>query len=256
MPLRKAIVMQTIVKVIFFFCLSISMAYCQPVDNKASLASTKQQDASTNISKQNDTIKHQQAAQQLCSLFSGINNIRANIIQKTSNASKKNKTETGYFIFKRPNSFKWKIESPYLQEIFVNDQQTVTIDPDFKQVVINNTSEQTLGFNLFSSSSKQIEKEYLVTVNNNDKQTIFHLKPKATNDLFENLTLIFTASKLYEIRYQDILGNITTLELKKVVTNAKLKDEEFQPKIKKLANEGYDIADYRQAESLSKKPQK
>jgi outer membrane lipoprotein carrier protein len=254
MPQRKLIVMHTIVKFIFFLWLSIAMAYCQTVDNTPSLASNKKQDVTININKQNDTIKHQQAAQQLCSLFSGIDNIRANITQKTANASKKNKTETGYFVFKRPNNFKWKIESPYLQEIFVNDQQTVTIDPDFKQVVINNTSEQTLGFNLFSSSSKKIEKEYMVTVTNNNKQTIFHLKPKITNDLFESLTLIFIANKLHEINYQDILGNITTLELKKIVTNAKLKDKEFQPQIKKLADDGYDIADYRQTASLSKNP--
>ena len=229
--------MQAIVSFILVLWLVASMAYSQPTDNKHSPVANKQQDA---------ILANKRKAEQLCSLFAGVDNIKANIVQKITGSSKKNKTETGYFIFKRPHYFKWRVEEPYSQEIFVNDQETVTIDPDFKQVVINITSKQILGFSLFNNNSEDIEKEYTITVNNKNKQTIFHLIPKENNDLFESMTLTFISKKLHEISYRDILGNLTTLDLKKVVTNSKLKEDEFQPKIKKLVEEGYDIADYRQ----------
>ncbi|WP_299727054.1 outer membrane lipoprotein chaperone LolA [uncultured Endozoicomonas sp.] len=189
----------------------------------------------------NDT----QAANDLANKLQGMDTVSASFTQSTIDKHGRPKVEKGDMQLKRPNQFRWNITAPFSQEIVVRDGKLWMLDPDFKQVVIKKQDDQSgpTAVQLLSGNASVFLKGYSVIRMNYGPEEVFTLKPLRSEDLFEKLEINFSEGEISAITILDTLGGKRRIDFTGVTLNQPVNNELFQPDIKKLENDGFDIID-------------
>lgn len=179
----------------------------------------------------------QSAAEKLNGMLSGIQTLRANYVQTTTDPRfNKTKTQSGSAILRRPKMFRWYIEQPYHQLLVADGQKLYIYDEDLAQVTV-----QPLGDSLKDTpallivgDTAQIEEHFIVHEINSDAfNTSFKLIPKDDSALLKAVVISFTGSALTKLWMQDSLDQIINITFTQVSLNDPLPQDLFQFKMPK-----------------------
>ena len=184
----------------------------------------------------------QQATANLVKQLSGIQSLSANFEQttKTSGATKAtqkkgltaqhmNQTFKGTMKVARPGKFYWETTTPAKQTIVTSGKTVWIYDPDLQQAVRQSLDEQVANTPalLLSGNTNQIMQSYRVTQPNKGK-TYYKLYPKASDGVFESLTISFGANKAPSLMIlEDSLGQTTYINFSNVKVNASIPASTF-----------------------------
>ena len=183
----------------------------------------------------------QQATANLVKQLSNIRSLTANFEQTTKitnpkatqkkglSAQHMNQTFRGVMKVQRPGKFYWETTAPSKQTIATTGKTVWIYDPDLQQAVRQSLDEQVSNTPalLLSGNTNQIMQSYRVTQPNKGK-TYYKLYPKASDGVFESLTISFGANKAPSLMIlEDSLGQTTYINFSNVKVNASIPASTF-----------------------------
>lgn len=183
----------------------------------------------------------QQATANLVKQLSNIRSLTANFEQTTKitnpkatqkkglSAQHMNQTFRGVMKVQRPGKFYWETTAPSKQTIATTGKTVWIYDPDLQQAVRQSLDEQVSNTPalLLSGNTSQIMQSYRVTQPNKGK-TYYKLYPKASDGVFESLTISFGANKAPSLMIlEDSLGQTTYINFSNVKVNASIPASTF-----------------------------
>jgi len=183
----------------------------------------------------------QQATANLVKQLSNIRSLTANFEQTTKitnpkatqkkglSAQHMNQTFRGVMKVQRPGKFYWETTAPSKQTIATTGKTVWIYDPDLQQAVRQSLDEQVSNTPalLLSGNTNQIMQSYRVTQPNKGK-TYYKLYPKASDGVFESLTISFGANKAPSLMIlEDSLGQTTYINFRNVKVNASIPASTF-----------------------------
>ncbi|ATO19790.1 outer membrane lipoprotein carrier protein LolA [Acinetobacter sp. LoGeW2-3] len=183
----------------------------------------------------------QQATTNLVKQLSNIRSLTANFEQTTKitnpkatqkkglSAQHMNQTFRGVMKVQRPGKFYWETTAPSKQTIATTGKTVWIYDPDLQQAVRQSLDEQVANTPalLLSGNTNQIMQSYRVTQPNKGK-TYYKLFPKASDGVFESLTISFGANKAPSLMIlEDSLGQTTYINFSNVKVNASIPASTF-----------------------------
>lgn len=134
---------------------------------------------------------------------------------------------SGTFLLQRPGFFRWETLEPFPQLLVSNLQNIWLYDPDLEQVTVrayNNQLSQTPAL-LLSGNVEEINQHYTVKKN---QQNIYELVPKASQDLFSMLIVVFNNEQLASMVLKDSLEQQTTFRFLQTQYNRAIDPTEFE----------------------------
>ncbi len=172
-----------------------------------------------------------QAAADLRKLLDAMNTLQGNFVQTTyDKKGAEQEKSTGDFMLMRPGKFYWKTIEPMPQLLVSNNKTIWLYDPDLETVTERAFTDELreAPAMLLSADIEKLRKNFTITRSDSDKTVEkFTLTPKATEGLFQQLTLVFSANQLAEFVIQDSLGQVTRCALGNVQRNTTLPEEKF-----------------------------
>jgi outer membrane lipoprotein carrier protein len=169
-------------------------------------------------------------SQQLDELLSNFHAMRADFQQKTLVKNGVSKASSGNMALKRPGKFRWEITQPNHQLIVADGQYLWVYDVDLEQASRKNLTKDTNSpAILLSGSSHAIEQRFtIIDFQTEGNRSIFKLKPKANQDMFQRVDLEFTDRKLSKMAVIDNLGQKNIFNFSSVEINPNLSNALFQ----------------------------
>ena len=152
----------------------------------------------------------------LTELLENNRNLEGDFQQVTySDTGVKQQESEGSFTLAQPNRFVWETIKPFPQHI-ISDGDVITIwDIDLEQAT-QKPFEKALGNSpaaLLSQPATKVLPYYAITqIDNNN----FELIPIDNDGLFSSLTLSFKNKTITSMKIEDALGQITTIDFKKL----------------------------------------
>jgi len=174
-----------------------------------------------------------QAAVDLRKLLDAMNTLQGNFVQTTYDKKGAEQEQSkGDFMLMRPGKFYWKTIEPMPQLLVSNNKTIWLYDPDLETVTERAFTDELreAPAMLLSADIEKLRKSFTITRSDSDSKTTsqkFTLTPKATEGLFQQLTLVFTQGQLAEFVIQDSLGQLTRCVLSNVQRNTTLPEEKF-----------------------------
>lgn len=171
------------------------------------------------------------ATQDLVSLLNNIKTLQANFVQTVVDANERVLQQTkGEMSLQRPGKFRWKIISPSKQLLIADGSRVWFYDVDLSQVTVQKQQTVNAGAPalLLSGSAQRLVQDYVITARIDNDQQIFQLQPKAKNNLFQMVELIFRNHQLQAMRLHDGLKQTTVVKFSDVQSNLSLNASLFQ----------------------------
>jgi outer membrane lipoprotein carrier protein len=168
----------------------------------------------------------------LNSLLQGIRSMQAQFSQQTYDTKGKAvQTLSGVMKVKRPGYFRWETLSPSKQLIVTKGSTVWVYDPELEQATQQKLDKQVGNTPalLLSGDNKQLDAAFAVTEDTASAgESVFTLRPKAKDAVFETLRVKFQAGQLSAMNLLDSLGQRTEIHFEQVKQNVSLADSLFE----------------------------
>ncbi|PCJ48315.1 MAG: outer membrane lipoprotein carrier protein LolA [Gammaproteobacteria bacterium] len=172
-----------------------------------------------------------EALQKLNGYLTNLESYEANFQQKLSGSSRMNaETVSGRFLMKRPDRFRWQINSPYEQTIIADGKSIWTVDNDLEQVTVSDIEASVANspIMLISRKNNQLDRMFsVIELESKTNLVKFLLKPKDSSSNFEFILLGFEDGFLKLIELNDSLGQSTRIVMTNVRNNPIISNAEF-----------------------------
>ncbi len=172
----------------------------------------------------------QTAGEILQNKLNALSTMTANFKQTVKAKKKTVSRSSGTMALQRPGHFRWNTIDPMEQLIVADGKKMWIYDIELEQVTVKK-QEKGLGGTaalFLSGYDNQVSKDFDVTEKDEDKQTVFDLKARATKENFQRIKLIFNKEQLTGLELYDQLGQITYVSLYQIKSNNKLAAKLFQ----------------------------
>jgi len=135
----------------------------------------------------------------------------------------------GRMSLERPGKFRWDVMRPNPQLIVTNGKKIWIYDADLEQVTIRYLSKEggEAPALLLSNTNETLARDFRVQTANHSSMQWFVLTPKDKSSMFETIQLGFINQQIRQMRLQDHLGHVTTIQFNRVVTNSHLSSSLF-----------------------------
>lgn len=172
------------------------------------------------------------ASQNLNALLAKIGSMQAKFEQHTLDPKNQPlQTLQGEMQVKRPGLFRWDTQKPFAQQIIANGQSVWVYDPDLQQATRHKLDQQVGNTPalLLSGDSKKIASSFSVSQEKAPgKLSVFILKPRDKEAVFESLRVTFNGSQLNSMQLKDSLGQRTDISFSQIQVNGKIAESIFQ----------------------------
>lgn len=169
-------------------------------------------------------------------LLANVKSMRATFIQTVyDNKGKALQQSMGRMSMQRPGKFRWDVTKPIPQLIVANQSKLWIYDPDLEQVTIRSLTQATgeTPALLLSDVDHVLDKDFTVQPIRKEAGSWFKLIPKKADSMFAWIELGFIDGKINEMRLQDHLGHVTSVQFKNIETNLALSQNLFVFKVPK-----------------------
>ncbi|WP_111643022.1 outer membrane lipoprotein chaperone LolA [Marinimicrobium alkaliphilum] len=141
---------------------------------------------------------------------------------------------SGEFAVQRPGQFYWHTREPYEQLLVSNHEVVWLYDPDLEQATLRQFTEdvQRTPALLLSGDLEKLQDNFVIErLPDENDRSAYLLSPTEREGLFQELTLVFNADVLTEIRLEDSLGQISVFALSPAQRNQPIDAAlfEFEP---------------------------
>lgn len=172
-------------------------------------------------------------SQRLADLLAQSQTLQANFEQKTFSAKggKVLQENKGVMIFKRPDFFRWSVESPIQQLIVSNGKTLWVYDIDLEQVSkqMIGKGEQTKPAMVLLSDSKILDENFTVRAFKDEQPgEWFELKPKSPDTTYQIIALYFERQQLRQLQFKDTAGQLSHIVFRQAKMNLKVSEKNFE----------------------------
>lgn len=133
---------------------------------------------------------------------------------------------------KKPDGFSWETISPFPELIVTNGKKLWNYQPDLEQVVIEDwdTSRSELAAQLLNGQTDNLAEEYTITEAESDNRETqeFRLSPRASDSVYEEITISFLNGTLEMIYLNNKNGERTVWQFSRLQQNLPLEDSLFE----------------------------
>lgn len=161
--------------------------------------------------------------------------LRAKFTQQVfTESGTSNQISQGEMWVKKPKLFRWDVETPFVQQIFVNEDEMVVFDVDLDQAIVKSLSDKLsdVPAHLLSGDTTLIANEYLVSESESVAGFAYSLTPKSTEALFESLEMGFNhANTIRYMKLIDNLGQTTVINFYNIEKNLELDSAVFEAQL-------------------------
>lgn len=175
------------------------------------------------------------AQEELFNILSSFSSMSADFSTKAVHKHEKSKFTqrlTGKMVLLRPGKFKWEIEHPDKQLIIADGKNIWIYDADLAQVMKRKIDYRNLGIPavLLSDSIPSLKKAFVIkkSPKSTEKDKLFSLKCKSSNDTYQLVKLHFQNGKFVMMNIIDNLGQENEVHFSNIKTNIKLPKNAFQ----------------------------
>lgn len=136
----------------------------------------------------------------------------------------------GDFWLQKPGKLNWHTQAPFEQQLITDSDNLWLYDPDLEQVTVKNidTTLEQSPVSILSGNIDDFNTHYAIEqIESTDKVDEFVLLPKASEALFEKLTLKFNQGVIQSMELLDSLGQITSITLVNTELNPTIATEQF-----------------------------
>lgn len=175
------------------------------------------------------------AADKLNGILQGITSMQAQFSQQTYDARGQSlHALSGEMQVKRPGFFRWETKTPSPQLIVASGARVSIYDPELEQLTIQKLDTQVgnTPAMLLSGDPKKLDDAFTVSEETGSGgDTVFALRPKAKDALFDTLRVSFKGKELTGMNLKDSLGQKTEIRFTQVKVNPSISNAvfSFQP---------------------------
>ena len=177
------------------------------------------------------SIAEHSLAEQLQIRLSQIKTMQAGFQQWTVDARNTAiQNSDGYLWLASGAKFRIETKLPFEQTLVSNGAHFWTYDVDLEQVVVGPLSKdiKQVPILLFGNADSELLENYVVSSFEEEGQVNFVLQPKASDSLFEVLTMAFSETLPVNIRIRDSLGQNTRIEFTDPTLNSAISVDKFE----------------------------
>ena len=165
----------------------------------------------------------------------GFTTMKANFKQVMLNEKgKPMQNSSGSMVLKRPGFFRWYTHQPNRQILVVKKDKLYIYDIDLEQLTINemNMQQDSAPAVLLSDSTSNLDDVYTITQKPGKakESTWYILNPKAEQENFVWMKLLFKKSRLLNMDFKDKMGQVTKIKFSNIVLNKPIKEKIFEIK--------------------------
>lgn len=137
---------------------------------------------------------------------------------------------TGTLALRAPRSFRWHTVEPFEQLIVADGTRVWIYDPDLMQVTVRDQDSAEAHSPLtILTDLDRLETDFIISeAGEHDGLVWLHLEPRDPEPQFSLVELGFDTTALVRMRFQDQLGNISTIVFDDWQRNARLPPATFQ----------------------------
>lgn len=173
------------------------------------------------------------ASEQLAQQLSTIQTMEAVFIQKTLDRKGQRVLQEnhGKMLFKKPNLFRWSVETPLKQLIVSNGSKLWVYDIDLEQVSVQQLQK---GKNdkpamILLSDPKSLNQQFTIsTFKDKSPGTWYELQPRTQDSQFRKMALYFDKKQLQKIQFEDAAAQWSHIEFSQIKTNLRVGEKSFQ----------------------------
>ncbi len=120
---------------------------------------------------------------------------------------------TGQLAMAQGDRFRWETDTPFRQIIVADGEVLWVYDPDLEQVQVRSLASALNASvaSILSADAQQLEARFVVDETQISDARIFSLTSRATDDVTQQINLIFRGARLTGIEVLDALGQLTQL---------------------------------------------
>lgn len=172
-------------------------------------------------------------SEQLAQQLTGIKTMEASFLQKTIDrkGDRVLQENRGKMLFKKPDLFRWSVETPIKQLIVSNGSKLWVYDIDLEQVSVQQLQK---GKNdkpamVLLSDPKLLNQQFTVkTFKDRDPGLWFELIPRTNESQFKKMALYFYKNQLTKLQFEDAAGQWSHIELSHIKINLPVGSKSFQ----------------------------
>lgn len=185
-----------------------------------------------------------QALQSFLSKLNNLQNMQADFTQVMRDGQQRELQRlSGKIMIEKPGKLYWETNPPY-EQLVVSDGKYVWIyDMDLEQVTIRDMEQrvQETPALLLSGDTKEISKNFTISLSEAEAVTRYSLTPKDSSQLFEKLDFQYFDDQLESMSIYDAAGQVTVILFEQTKTNQKIDPDTFNF----VVPEGVDVIDGR-----------
>lgn len=150
--------------------------------------------------------------------------------QTTGEGNLDRETSEGHMKVARPLKFAWLVNRPYEQQVISDGETLWVYDPDLEQATYQPVGDriQRSPAMILAQPESSLTNEYEVMEAGNDSLTAYRLFPTDEDAVFSEMTLLFEAGVISEIRLKDNLGQTTLITFSNVRTGVDIDPAAFE----------------------------
>lgn len=173
------------------------------------------------------------AAAKLNGILQSVSSMEAQFAQQTFDQAggKAKQTLTGEMKVKRPGYFRWETLAPSKQLVVADGTHVWIYDPELEQATQQKLDKQVGNTPalLLSGDPKKLDESFSISEEAGAAgESVFALKPKAKDALFDTLRVSFKGRELTSMKLNDSLGHKTEIRFTQVKVNPSLSEAVFK----------------------------
>ncbi|MDY7025478.1 MAG: outer membrane lipoprotein chaperone LolA [Pseudomonadota bacterium] len=148
--------------------------------------------------------------------------------------SQSDQISQGEMWVQKPNQFRWDVDTPFVQQIFVNQDKMIVFDVDLDQAIVQTLSDEVseVPAHLLSGDSSKIDNDYHVTKSVSSAGEAYVLMPKSDDALFISLEIGFNKDTIARyMKLEDNLGQTTLISFYDIEKKTQISPSIFEPNL-------------------------
>lgn len=171
--------------------------------------------------------------EKLSNYLNNLQTMQAHFVQKTLDreGTRVLQENQGQMIFKKPDLFRWSVESPIQQLIVTNGVKLWIYDIDLEQVSVQaiQQGEHDKPAMVLLNNTDELDQRFYIRPFKDDKPgEWFELMPKQKDSQFVRMGLYFEQGLLQQLQFEDLAGQLSDITFSKVKRNLTVNNKTFE----------------------------
>ena len=136
----------------------------------------------------------------------------------------------GTMALQRPGKFRWSVAAPMEQLVIADGENLWIYDIDLEQVTVKKQGKSIGGTPalFLSGATQQITNDFEVSMHAEKDKEYYELRARSPQENFQKINMVFRKDSLSRLILHDQLGQVTSIDFRKVQANRPLSEKLFR----------------------------